>query len=185
VDLLEIDYEIEITSQMRLFFGLKPDPQTAMAIVAWRERSLPPVQRPVAMDNLHITLDFFGQVQDRQLEEIVESVDKVQVNPFEISLNQLGFWSKAKILWIGSKEAPDEIFELAGFLSKLRRRMALRSQKRDYLPHLSIARKCEVPPPASLLPPDFSIHADSFYLFESVNIKSGMRYQPIHEWLLG
>ena len=54
---------------MRLFFGLKPDSQSALDIVNRRERFLPPMLHPVPVDNLHITLSFLGQVKELQLED--------------------------------------------------------------------------------------------------------------------
>jgi 2'-5' RNA ligase len=169
---------------MRLFFGLKPDPQTALDIIDWRERSLPPMARPVPVDNLHVTLAFLGQVQDRYLEELFELAGQVRSDPFELKISQLGFWSKPKILWIGPENIPQSISELAKLLGIVRRRMGLRADKKEFLPHISIARRCEMPPPASVLKPDFTIYFDRFTLFESSRIKSGLYYRAVQDWIL-
>ncbi len=169
---------------MRLFFGLKPDPQTALDIIDWRERSLPPMARPVPVDNLHVTLAFLGQVQDRYLEELFELADQVRLDPFDLQINQLGFWSKPKILWIGPEKIPGPISELAKTLGNVRRRMGFRADKKEFLPHISIARRCEIPPPASVFKPDFTIYFDRFTLFESTRIKSGLYYKALQDWML-
>ncbi len=169
---------------MRLFFGLKPGPQSALDIVSWRERFLPPMLHPVPVDNLHITLSFLGQVKEQQLEQLMVSAEQIQVNRFELNLDQLGFWSKPKILWIGPAEVPDEILQLVKLLTSLRRRLGLQADKSEYIPHISIARRCEIPPPAGIIDPEFKIHFDSFALFESTRTRSGMRYRPMQEWWL-
>ena len=169
---------------MRLFFGLNPDPQTALDIIDWRERSLPPMARPVPVDNLHVTLAFLGEVQDRYLEELFDLATQVQSGPFDLRINQLGFWSKPRILWIGPDEVPQEVSQLAKMLGNVRRRMGFRADKKEFLPHISIARKCEMPPPASALKPDFTIYFDRFTLFESSRIKSGLYYRAVQDWML-
>jgi len=169
---------------MRLFFGLKPDPQTALDIIDWRERSLPPMARPVPVDNLHVTLAFLGTVQDRYLEELFDLADQVRLGPIDLRINQLGFWSKPKILWIGSDEIPQSVSQLAKMLGNVRRRMGFRADKKEFLPHITIARRCERPPPASALKPDFTIYFDRFTLFESSRIKSGLYYRALQDWML-
>lgn len=169
---------------MRLFFGLRPDAQTALDIIHWRDRALPPMNHPVSVDNLHITLAFLGKVQDRDLEELFKSTDQIRSTPFELTINQLGFWSKPKILWIGPQEAPQAIYQLAKLLRNIRRRMGLRSENRQYLPHISIARRCDMPPPAGVLSPEFASYFDRFTLFESISIKSGQRYRVVQQWMM-
>lgn len=169
---------------MRLFFGLKPDPQTALDIIDWRERSLPPMARPVPVDNLHVTLAFLGEVEERYLEELFDLADQVRSGQFELRINQLGFWSKPKILWIGPDETSQTVYQLAKMLGNVRRRMGFRADKKEFLPHITIARRCEMPPPASVLKPDFSIYFDRFTLFESSRIKSGLYYRPVQDWPL-
>ena len=169
---------------MRLFFGLQPDTQSALDIIDWRERSLPPMARPVPVDNLHVTLAFLGQVQDRYLEELFDLADKIHSGPFELRINQLGFWSKPKILWIGPDEIPQPVSRLAKMLGNVRKRMGFRADKKEFLPHITVARRCEMPPPASALQPDFTIYFDRFTLFESSRIKSGLYYRAIQDWML-
>ncbi len=169
---------------MRLFFGLRPDPQTALDIINWTERALPPMIHPIPVDNLHVTLAFFGKIHDANMEELFQFADQVQSAPIELVIDQLGYWSKQTILWIGPQEPPQEIFRLAKMLSNIRRRMGFRSESREYLPHISIARRCKIPPPASTLQPEFTLYFDRFTLFESIDIKSGKYYRTVQEWKL-
>ena len=42
----------------------------------------------------------------------------------------------------------------------------------------------EIPPPASVIEPEFKLSFDTFTLFESVRTKSGLRYEIREEWAL-
>lgn len=174
---------------MRLFFGLKPDDVTCMAIDRWRERMLPPLERPVPPWNLHLTLAFLGEVPERELERLGSEADSIDAPAFTMTLDQLGYFPKPQVLWIGPSETPEGAVELAGELRKICRRLGLRTERRKFQAHLTIARRCSTPPPASALPPSFSVHFDSFELFEScearldqlvdVNVR-GSRLYPSH-----
>ena len=169
---------------MRLFFGLKPDPQTVLDIADWRERTLPPMERPVPTDNLHITLVFLGQVDPSRMEELLNFADETVSMPFDLMLNQLGYFSKSKILWIGPEVTGETILQLAKDLRKMTRRLGVKSNRGQYQPHLTIARRCQVPPPASILKPDFRLVFQHFALFESTNTRTGVRYRVLEEWTL-
>ncbi|HIG40762.1 MAG: RNA 2',3'-cyclic phosphodiesterase [bacterium] len=167
---------------MRLFFGLSLTQQTLLEIDAWRESTLPPFANPVPIDNLHITLAFLGKVTDRQLEPLMMSANEVRVPGFELTLNDLGYWSKPNLLWIGPSQVPRSMLELAGLLGGIRRRLGLQSDKKSYSPHITIARRCGTPPPVSALAPEFTVFFASFVLFESVRSRSGLRYEIRGEW---
>jgi len=169
---------------MRLFFALKPDPQTCLDIERWRERTLPPLDRPVPSHNLHMTLVFLGEVKERQLERLTEDVQRIRGVPFSMVFDELGYFPKPQVLWIGPKETPDAATRLARDLNRTCKRLGLRSEKRKFQAHLTIARRCATPPPASTEPPDFPMEFDSFVLFESTNTRGGVLYRAVNEWPL-
>ena len=159
--------------------------QTALKIAQWRAQALPPMLHPVPVVNLHVTLSFLGKVQECEFEELLMLADQIHADPIEMVFDQLGYWNKPEILWIGSDEASESIMNLAASLTKIRRRMALHSETRKYRPHLTIARRCNIPPPMSVVKPHFVTYFDRFTLFESMSTKSGIRYRAIQEWMLG
>ena len=62
--------------------------------------------------------------------------------------------------------------------------MGFSVEKRSYQPHVTIARRCELPPPAAMEPPNFPAAFDHFTLYESVKTRSGIRYDVINNWSL-
>lgn len=170
---------------MRLFFGLKPDAGACLAIDAWRERMFPPMPRPVPPQNLHLTLAFLGEVDEKHLETLMTQAGFIDAPAFSLRLDQLGYFPRPQVLWIGPRETPLEVIELSRHLASIGRRLALHVERREFEAHLTIARRCVTPPPASAAPPDFDLDFDSFALFESQSIRGGVRYRAIGEWPLG
>jgi 2'-5' RNA ligase len=71
----------------------------------------------VKKENMHITLRFFGEIQEKSVEDIKKFIrDTAKKNPkFNITLNNVGAfpsWNYPRVLWIGIKD-PDKIIKLA------------------------------------------------------------------------
>lgn len=169
---------------MRMFFGLQPDHQICSRIEQWRDRTLPPLERPVPPTNLHITLAFLGDVSPPQLDRLTSETSDIASGPLSLTLDELGFWPRPGILWLGARDTPAPVVQLAAQLRKLSRRMQLNRERKPFVAHMTIARRCKTPPPNSLEPPAFPIRFDRFTLFESTNGRNGVIYTPVEEWLL-
>lgn len=169
---------------MRLFFGLDIDPDTCLEIAGWRDRMLPPLDRPVPARNFHITLAFLGDVEPSAQEAVEHEALAVAASPFELRLDELGYFPKPGILWMGPSRVPQALSRLARETDSAARRAGIHPGKRAFQPHLTLARRCRVPPPASSLPPDFELAFTHFTLFESITGKTGVRYQPLASWPL-
>ncbi len=173
---------------MRLFFGLEPDEETALAIAAWRDRELPHSGRSVPIANLHITLAFLGEVSHHRLERLTAATDELAqagaTPSFGLVLDQLGYWAKPRICWLGPGAWPDQLNQLASSLAGLGAAQGGKRSRGQFQPHLTLARGCEIPPPAPLNPPHFELQFSHFSLFESRQGKSGVSYHPVASWEL-
>ncbi len=92
----------------------------------------------VRREALHITLQFLGERDETETNEIVKDLDSVEQKPFRVSLNGLSYFEKnhptvifAKVLQGGS--------ELAGIYDKLSSAI-LEKEEREYTPHVTLAR---------------------------------------------
>jgi 2'-5' RNA ligase len=98
----------------------------------------------VKAENIHITLKFLGDVEDRALPDIEEAIKKTSSDQnsflFEIS-NSGAFpnWNKPRILWLGF-EYSKEIHELVSSLENNLRPLGFMPEARPFSPHLSIGR---------------------------------------------
>jgi 2'-5' RNA ligase len=171
---------------MRLFFALELPPATAVAIDSWRQRHLPLAARPIPPANYHLTLAFLGELPPRDLESLCAAVDTQQAArtppAFALTLDEVGYWPRPGILWLGPSQWPEALDRLAAGLAPLARRGR---ERRRYRPHLSLYRRCAEPPPAPSQPPDFELGFEHFSLFESRQGARGMHYSAIASWSLG
>ncbi len=169
---------------MRAFFAIKPAPEICLAIDSWRQRNWPLLEKPVPVANFHITLAFLSEVNDAQLAYLLEAADTIKTPGFELTLDQVGYWHKPALLWLGPSDSPQELTTLAAELKQLARNCKLPTDKKAYKPHLSLARKVHEAPPAAIDEPSFQLRCGEFTLFESDTRPSGAIYREVASWPL-
>ncbi|MCD4736929.1 MAG: RNA 2',3'-cyclic phosphodiesterase [Bacteroidales bacterium] len=98
----------------------------------------------IRSDNIHITLKFFGDVEDGKIPGIISIIESVtkKINPFVIELGGTGFFgnkSNPRVVWTGIKADQDffnlgeellSSFELVGYLR----------DHGKFKPHLTLGR---------------------------------------------
>ena len=84
------------------------------------------------VENIHLTLKFFGNVNVDRIEAITAAIDRAvkDVAPFDIGIGKTGTF-RTQVLWIG-------VSDPSGKLTVLHQRLG--SEDRAYQPHLTIAR---------------------------------------------
>jgi 2'-5' RNA ligase len=84
------------------------------------------------VENIHLTLKFFGNVEVDRIEAISGAIDRAVKNvaPFEIGIGKTGTF-RSQVLWIGVNDP-------SGKLTTLHEKLG--SEDRAYRPHLTIAR---------------------------------------------
>ncbi|MBE9560413.1 MAG: RNA 2',3'-cyclic phosphodiesterase [Proteobacteria bacterium] len=168
----------------RLFFALWPSAQVRESIV---ETASPLLQemagRIIQPKNLHITLHFIGSVDDDKKDCLHEAALSVIAQPFDLSLDCFGHFSKAKIFWMSAEKIPVELSRLYQTLGKALSVCDYHQDQRPYAPHVTLLRKSVKP---VLLYEDFSIfwRVDEFVLVESVSGDSGVKYQVVETYSL-
>ena len=69
------------------------------------------------MANLHITLAFLGEISNHRVERLCHSVDQYlqhrSLPGDALNLDQVGYWPKPRILWLGPAHWPDTLTHLA------------------------------------------------------------------------
>ena len=173
---------------MRLFFALEIPGELALQIADWRQRQLPAAGREVPPANFHITLAFLGNVEEQRLEQLCAQTDQLLQRqghaPGQLHLNQVGYWPRPGIYWLGPSDWPMQLDQLASALAKRGNTIGARHKRSNYRPHLTLFRGCQDAPPAPTLPADFQFEYKAFVLMESRQGRQGVSYNPVAEWLL-
>ena len=167
----------------RLFFALWPGEETRKQIDHVARQFKDQNIKQVKKSNLHITLEFLGEVSAEDQEALIEKINKLELEPFEIELTKIGWWRKPQILWIGTMHIPKELTRLVKAIKKCVKKQGLKTDKREYQPHVTIARKVK-----EVVIPNKALHipwqVNRFVLVVSKTNGNGSEYTVIKEWHL-
>ena len=167
----------------RIFFALWPDNKIRSRLYDVARQFKDEKFRLVKESNLHITLEFLGEVAEDDLQQLVEKANCIQAEPFEIGITRIGWWRKPGVLWIGTQHSPKQLIHLVASIKQIVEQQGLETDKRSYEPHVTIARKVKQ---VQLPKQSFAIRwqVNSFALIISKSTNSGVEYHVIHEWPL-
>ncbi|WP_428354812.1 RNA 2',3'-cyclic phosphodiesterase [Methyloprofundus sp.] len=164
----------------RLFFALWPSDETRKQLNSFNQSIAQNGLRKLKADNLHITLLFLGNTC--AITEILlrKKADSIRVQPFVLTLDQLEFWRKAKVLCLTTAQYDPQLGLLVDALNQLAEQCAMHIEERAYKPHITLARKAQKLIDIKVLPIQWQ--ADSFCLIESCSTAEGVHYQVLQSW---
>ena len=174
------------TASERLFFALWPDDAVRRALCVWQSGKLPVPGRWVVPANLHLTLVFLGNVTADVRDCLCQGADTLQLPQFSLTLDTTGCWSTPKVAWLSASELTPELLALVSALRQVASDCDLPPEVRDFVPHVTVARKLGKPPPAwdASTAPAIEWPATGFVLVRSETWSEGVVYQPIRHWAL-
>jgi 2'-5' RNA ligase len=123
----------------RLFTGIEL-PETVREQLA-RLRAPLPGARWVEVGNLHLTLRFAGDIDNRVADELVAHLAEIRVGRFEMRLAGVGSFggNDPKVVWVGVEAGP-ELAQLAKANERAARLAGLTPEGRAFKPHVTLAR---------------------------------------------
>jgi len=138
----------------RLFFAVWPDAEAARAL-AEVSRSLAELVggKPVPMEKIHLTLAFLGSVDAAQAQAARAAAQSIRGRPFEMVLDHVGSFRKARVGWAGSNKPPVALERFASALSEDLRKRGFELDDRPFNPHITLARNIARAVPRAPIPP--------------------------------
>lgn len=123
----------------RLFTALEIPRHVALSLSLLRGGL--PGARWIDVENYHLTLRFIGDVDGRTADEIVDRLDRIDREEFQISLTGIGSFGSKKphSIWAGVSPSP-ELQALQGDIDRICRRVGLAPDPRKFMPHVTLAR---------------------------------------------
>lgn len=167
---------------MRLFLALWPDAAVVRQILALRRELFGDRApgRPVAADNLHITLQFLGQTEAGQLDCIRQAASGIRFPAFDLVLDHLGHWPRPRVLWLGCHQVPTPLTALVQDLNAGLSGCGFTPEARPYHPHLTLQRKVRLAEAREIAPIHWRV--ESFVLAQSNTLPEGVQYQLLERW---
>ena len=134
--------------RVRTFIAVDPGKAVRDRLVAFQEK----LQREgadvkwVGPENLHVTLLFLGEVDERQVPAVCQTVSTAlkEIEPFELSIERTGCFPnmrRPRILWVGVGKGRQELVAVHDALEKpLLQLGCYRREERGYTPHITLGR---------------------------------------------
>ncbi len=96
-------------------------------------------------EKLHLTLKFLGDTGEKQLNELIEIVEKTtaKFKPFKLQISGTGVFPNPRnprILWLGVNDETNSLSKISELLEIKCERIGFRREKRKFNAHLTIAR---------------------------------------------
>lgn len=132
------------TSNLRLFVALYPPLETARALIKSLDGLSLPHHRPTQIEQLHMTVQFIGDTPARELDAVVESVQRgaAGLNAFELTperLITLPERGPARLV-AAQTNSPGALMEIhRRLVTRLARKVRERDAER-FRPHLTLCR---------------------------------------------
>src|ERR1041385_2102723 len=165
-------------------------------IARWRKEVPDAAASWSRVENIHLTLKFFGNVEVDRIPKISAAATRTtdQFSKFEIEIGKTGVFprpSRAQVLWIGVN---DPSGKLSGLQQKLEAECAaagFEKEDRTYRPHLTIARLRKLAAARRLADthlkmdfPTLTVAINELIVFRSELSSKGSRYTALSQYYL-
>lgn len=99
----------------------------------------------VEPENLHLTVQFLGNVSEEQVADIVEALKRpaAGIAPFTLKLSGVGVFparERPRVFWVGAAGETDKLLELSRRVQRELKGLGFDPGKNKFSPHLTIAR---------------------------------------------
>lgn len=99
----------------------------------------------VEPQNIHLTLKFLGERDDKKVEKITRALEEVahQKSPFTIRISSLGAFpniNSPRVIWVGIDKGDNESKEIAGGLEEKIARLGIPKEERPFSSHITVGR---------------------------------------------
>ncbi|MCD6235636.1 MAG: RNA 2',3'-cyclic phosphodiesterase [Thaumarchaeota archaeon] len=101
------------------------------------------VMKPVEPQNLHVTLWFFGELDEGRLDLVLENAKQVKFKSFKVEVKGVGYFpggSRVNVVWLGVEDPSNGLKGILDQLLEKLTRLGFRYDDRGFTPHLTIGR---------------------------------------------
>lgn len=145
----------------------------------------------VDLENIHITLKFFGETPESEIPGIIEALQTstVGIQPFELNIRQTGIFGsyyQPRVIWFGIDANP-MLLKLNDNIRESLEGVGFISDRQNFVPHLTVGRIKEIRDKnhfqevlAGFREFEFQkSEIKEFHLFESIMLRDGPIYNII------
>lgn len=155
-------------------------------------KSKGPQVKWVRSESIHLTLNFFGNIEENSIDDIFHAVNTVvpRFNPFHLEVRGVGVFpniSRPRVIWAGIEFERGTLDILHKELNTQLSRIGFEPDKREFTPHLTLGRVKTLKEKRQLIEriervKDHnlgSFHVDNLFLFKSDLQPTGAVYTKL------
>ncbi|POT55900.1 RNA 2',3'-cyclic phosphodiesterase [Citrobacter amalonaticus] len=174
-----------MSESKRLFFAIELPGAVREQIVHWRAEQFPAeAGRPVAAENLHLTLAFLGEIGADKQQALSTLAGRIRQPGFTLALNDAGQWLRSRVVWLGMRQPPRGLLQLASMLRSQAARSGCYQSPQPFHPHITLLRDAShavaIPPPGFC----WSFPVNEFALYASSFKRGRTHYTQLQHWTL-
>ena len=173
-----------MSAKKRLFFALWPDEKVRKALEKNTRTAVEDTAgRAVIADNLHLTLAFLHNVDIDLIPAIAGAATRACTGAFDLTIDQLGYWQRAKILFAAPSVYPNTLNLLVTNIWSELKVCGFTPERRPFRPHITLARRA-VRPADRVLRAPVVWPVQQYSLIESITSQRRSTYQVLASWPL-
>lgn len=128
---------------MRTFIAVEIHNDEVLNAIAKIQSDFKIKATPVNKQNMHFTLLFLGEIDEKIVENIKKELSSITFKPIEVKFTHIGAFPNPRfprVIWIGvDKVASEQLIDLAAQVEKRLEPLGFKSDK-PFKPHLTIFR---------------------------------------------
>ncbi len=138
--------------------------------------------RRIPSTQFHMTLRFLGPLTRGQTGSLLKQLPQMKLPAFELELDRLGCFPRARVIWIGPSRLPSALTALSEELDARCASLKLGPPHRAFRPHITLFRHDSTP----TLPPIAPLvyRPSRLCLYSSTLSEQGPNYQILQSWPL-
>jgi 2'-5' RNA ligase len=164
----------------RVFVALWPTPavRERLSEVAADLVRVAPRARPVPPANIHQTLAFIGSLARDRVAELASRLERCEAPVFEWTLDYVGHFNDARVLWAGGPEST-ELSAQAARVRALLDSLGIEYDRKPFAPHVTLLRSVlRWRKPRWLIEPPIVWPCERPVLLRSQPTANGVTYVP-------
>ena len=128
---------------MRIFVGIEITNNDITNSIKEFQKEVNIDGKPVELQNLHFTLQFLGEISEKNAEKIIQSLKTIEFSSFDVNLKGIGAFPKPKfprVIWVGTDEiGGNMLIQLSKKVEKVLEPLGFFPDK-PFKPHITVFR---------------------------------------------
>ncbi|PSJ42409.1 RNA 2',3'-cyclic phosphodiesterase [Zobellella endophytica] len=164
----------------RLFLAFPAD-RLAVPLARLQDHLVLPGRR-IPPEQLHLTLRFLGETTAAHQQALQRHLNRLALPAFALTLDRLGYFPRAGVVWIGPSRPPEALMGLADELELGCHALGTAPSHRAFRPHVTLFRHCNGTTLPAISP--LTYVPERLALYRSTLTEQGPRYDCLQAWPL-